>query len=373
MKRNLFMLSVICLIIVLLLCSVVGCNAGQESATDDSAAEDSAAEDSAAEDSAAEDSTAGQEEGEKAAEFAWYGPLPHPYFEAVKEGVIGFEEEYGIEVIKQIGPEWTQDSENANVEALAAKGVKYFSIYPTDGSAANGLYEELTDRGNFVVSYGTTTLLPTTASFACATDVKAAAMSATENLIEMMGGKGNIINVLEFLEDSNTVLRKEGVEEVVAKYPDVEIIQEISGIGTAEEAVEKIESILSANIEEVDGIIATGYTTTVGIAQTLDNFYETYPDKKIYSIGIDTDEIVLDAIRNGVMDATISQNPYGHGYLTCLILKYLSEGYTVKEGEYFIDGGYVVVTKDNVDTFQDEVDAITQEIKDDLTTKYLEK
>jgi ribose transport system substrate-binding protein len=43
-----------------------------------------------------------------------------------------------------------------------------------------------------------------------------------------MGGKGNIINVLEVLEDPNTVLRKQGIEEVVAGYPDITIIQEVS-------------------------------------------------------------------------------------------------------------------------------------------------
>ncbi len=113
-------------------------------------------------------------------------------------------------------------------------------------------------------------MLPTTASLTVSTDVKGAAMEATEALIQMMGGEGKIVNVLEVLEDANTVLRKEGVEEVVAKYPDVEIVQEISGMKSVEEAIEKIENAISANIDEINGIIATGFTTTVGIAQTLE-------------------------------------------------------------------------------------------------------
>ena len=43
----------------------------------------------------------------------------------------------GVPVKKQIGQTWTQDNENANVEALAAKGYNGFAICPADASAAN--------------------------------------------------------------------------------------------------------------------------------------------------------------------------------------------------------------------------------------------
>jgi ribose transport system substrate-binding protein len=241
----------------------------------------------------------------------------------VLTGVEAFEAEFGIPVEKQIGPDWEQASENERLEALAAQGFKYFSVYPSDASGANGLYEELTQNGAMVINFGASTMQPTTASFMVATDVK-----ATEALIQSMGGKGNIVNVLEVLEDSNTVLRKEGVEEVVAKYPDVKIIQEISGMTSLEEAVEKIGNVLSANIEQVDGIIATGFTISVGIAQVLGEYYDTGGDREIHAVGIDTDPTVMKAIEDGVMDGTIAQNPYGHGYLSLLALKLIAEGYT---------------------------------------------
>ncbi len=305
--------------------------------------------------------------------IAWYAPAPHPYFEEVRKGVEAFEKDYGIQVIKQVGPDWKQASENEGVEALAAKGARYFSIFPADASGANGLYEELTSMGMKVVSFGAPTTLPTTASFLVATDVKKAAMIATEELIKFMGGKGKIINILEVLEDPNTVLRKQGVEEVVAKYPEVEIIQEIAGMQSVEEAIQKIESAVSANIEEVDGLIATGYTISVAIAQFLSEYYSKGGKRTIHAIGIDTDPIVLKAIKEGYMDATIAQNPFGHGYISCLLLKYLAEGWKPKKDAYFINAGVVLVTKDNLDTFQEEVLAKTKEIVASLEEKYLEK
>lgn len=309
----------------------------------------------------------------KEMKIAWYASAPHPYFEEVKKGVEAFEKDTGIKVEQQIGPDWNQASETNNVEALAAKGYKYFSIYPSDASGANGLYEEITQRGAKVVNFGASSAQPTSASFYVGTDVKAAAMEAAEKLIQLMGEKGNIINVLEVLEDANTALRKQGVEEVVKKYPNVKVIQEISGMKSVEEAVEKIDNALAANIDSVDGIIATGATPSTAIAQVMSNYKSKGLSREIHSIGIDTDPVVIKAIEDGVMDATLAQNPYGHGYLSLLLLKYQAEGWKPKDGVYAINSGSVIVTKDNLSTYQNEITKVTEEIKGKMETEYLQK
>ena len=303
----------------------------------------------------------------------WYAPAPHPYFEDVRKGIQAFEAETGIAVEKQIGPDWTQDSQNQRMEALAAQGFNAFAVYPADVSGANGLYEELTAAGANIINFGTSTAQPTTASFAVATDVKAAAMRAAEELIAAMGGKGNIINVLEVLTDPNTALRKQGIEEVVAKYPDVTIIQEVAGMTSAEEAVQKVGDALSANIDKVDGIIATGFTPSVAIAQVLSEYKSKDGARTIHAVGIDTDPTVIQAIKDGVMDGTIVQNNYGHGYLSMLLLQYLSEGYTPKADAYFVNSGFAFATKDNLETYAADTMAVTEQIKAELLDKYLEK
>ena len=303
--------------------------------------------------------------------IVWYALMVHPYVEEVQKGVIGYERDTGTTIKRQIGQDWTQDNENANVEPLAAQGYKGFSLYPADASAANGLYEELVANGAYVVSYGAPTVLPTPASFCVATDVKQAAYEATEALIGFMGGEGNILNVLELVEDPNTILRKEGVEAAVAKYPDVQIIQEIAGMESIETSTAKIQDALSARIEEIDGVICTGYTPTVAAATILSEWNGTEGNRRISFVGIDTDQVVLDAIGRGDIDATVSQNPYGHGYITCALLSYLLDGWKANPDEYFINSGTVLVTKGNVDSFQDEIMGITRDIMGKLETTYL--
>ena len=303
----------------------------------------------------------------------WYASAPHPYFDTVKPGVEAAAKEFGFTPVLQVGPDWTQDAQNQGMQALFAKGSRYFSVYPSDANGANALYEELTKQGATIVNFGGSTAEPTAAKFVFATDVKAAASQATESLIAKMGDKGNIINVLEVLEDPNTVLRKAGIEEVVAKHPNVKIIQEISGMKSAEEAVQKVTDAIAANSSTVDGIIATGFTPSVAIAQVLTDYKAQGGTRTIHAVGIDTDPIVIKAIQDGVMDGTISQNPYGHGYLSMLALMCMADGYAPKAGVYRVDTGTAFVTKDNLTTYADDIAKVTAKIKDALLTDYLTK
>jgi len=306
-----------------------------------------------------------------ARKIAWYALIVHPYFDEVQKGVLAFEKDTGIHVRKRIGQDATQDNENANVEALAAQGYRGFSIYPADAGAANGLYEELVGNGLFVVSYGAPTATPTPASFCVATDVKKAAGMAAEALIRFMGGKGNILNVLELVEDPNTVLRREGIEDVVSRHASVKIVQTVAGMTSFEESMGKIQDALSARIREIDGILCTGYTPTVAAATILSEWHAKPENRRIRFVGIDTDEVVLKAIEAGHIDGTIAQNPYGHGYISCKLLSYLLAGWKPKKGAYFVDTGATLVTQDNLKTFPDEVMAVTRSILAELETKYL--
>ena len=238
--------------------------------------------------------------------IAWYGMMPHPYVGEVRCGVERFEQETGIRVVKVVGQQRTQDNENVNIETLSTKGHKAFSIYPGDPAGANALFGQLKSRGQLVVAYGAEVNLPSPVPFTVATDIKGAAMTAAEKLIELMGGKGRILNVLETVTDINTKKRDEGINEVVAGHSGVEIIQTISDMTQVSEATTKIQSALAARMNEIDGIITTGYNPTIAAASVLSEWHRDPQHKRIRFIGIDTGSTVLQAIRDGLIDATVA-------------------------------------------------------------------
>lgn len=311
----------------------------------------------------------GSSEGDEP--IVWYGMMPHPYIEEVKMGVEASEKDNNIRIRKVVGEEWTQDNENANIKNLSTKDHKAFSIYPGDPAGANGLFKQLKANNQIVVAYGAEPDLPTPAAFTVATDIKGAAMVAAEELVKMLEQKGNILNVLETVTDINTKKRDEGIKEVVAKYPDVKIAQTISDMTQESVAIEKIKQALAARGEEIDGIITTGYNPTVAAAAVLTEWHKDPSHKRIRFIGIDTGATVIQAIRNESIDATVAQNPFGHGYISTTILAMMLDGWKPAKDYQFINAGIVVVTKENLDTYKTEVRKITDGIVAKLKTEYL--
>jgi len=68
--------------------------------------------------------------------------------------------------------------------------------------------------------------------------------------------------------------------------------------------------------------------------------------------GFDEDDALLKAIKDGHAYGTISQQPWKYGYQSVRVLKSLVAGDTsVIPANKFIDVGYKIVTKENIDEF----------------------
>jgi len=354
------------LILVMILTTVAGVSGCADKTETQETVSQSAAETS-------EDTTQSTAEELSAdGKLAWNFLIPHPFGEAVKEGVLAFAEDFGIDVEISIGSEGSYTEQTNLIEALLANGYRNFAMYPSDATAVNSLYEEIVAAGGTAITFGAPCTTPTPGSFLVATDVYAAESMATEKLIEMMGEEGSILNVLESLTDPNTVLRKQAIEAVVAKYPNVNIVQEIADMTTNEEALVKIEDGIYANIDNIDGIICTGATGSIALSSIMEEYYQKN-DKKIWVVVVDEDPTTLLAIENGYIDATRAQNPFGIGYISMVLSKYMAEGWVPKEGAYFVDTGAVMVTKDNLETYGADIEAVTQEIVSKLEADYVEK
>lgn len=300
-----------------------------------------------------------------------YAVMPHPYFDEVAEGAEKFSQDFGAPIRVSTGQEGTQSNVNSNIESLFTMGYQSFSIYPVDPAGSKGLFKRLKDAGIDAVAYGAQPAEGTASPFSVATDTHQAATMAAEELCRLMKYKGNVLNVLESMTDANTPVRQAAIEAVVAKYPGVKIAQTIGDMETEQKALEKIESALVARGDEIDAIICTGYTTTVAASVLLSKHNSKKDAKKVFFVGLDTDKRVLEAIKNGKVDVTFAQNPFGHGYITCSILNLLNKGWKPKKDYQFIDSGVVLVNKDNVDTFNEDVKKTTLKIVGKLKTDYL--
>ncbi len=295
---------------------------------------------------------------------------PHPYFAPMEPGLADAVADFGLGDSEFKSPsEWTLNAQNQLLNSMAAQGYNAFAIFPGDVNGTNGAIDELKAQGNEVIVVAGCVNEPTQASFCLATDVAQSAYLGTKALIEALGGEGKIIHGTGFLVDPNTQLRIEAVQKAVDETGGkVELVQTLADIDSQEEADRVINSFLAAQGDEIDGIVTSAYVPSTVSATALRNL----GDKRIKMVGIDDDPIVLDAIREGFLVGTMAQNPYGQAYVGSYILENLAMGCEPKsDAPYFVDSGTLLISEENIGSYQEDLKALTKQIATEFKDKYL--
>ncbi len=308
--------------------------------------------------------------------FALVPGGPHPYFAAWEQAGAAAAKDFGLEAAEYKVPQkWELAQQNQLLESLLSQGYNGFLIFPGDPVGAVSTAEELTDNGAQVIAGAGCFKDPSPAAFCLGTDTGNSAYLGTKELLKAMGDGKRIAHFTGFLVDPNTQLRIDAVNKA-AEEAGAEVVQVIADIDAPEPAEEKINAYLAAHADEVDGIITTAWVPAVVAANAL----RKMGDGRIHMVGIDHDEVVLQAIKDGVIDGTMLQNPYGQGYIGAFALDKLRSGCSVKEDapfksnaltNKFIDSGTAFVDKDTVDTYLDAMRAETDKILADFESTYL--
>ncbi|MBB3929804.1 ribose transport system substrate-binding protein [Kaistia hirudinis] len=302
---------------------------------------------------------------------------PHPYFTAWEQAGKDAAKDFGLAAADyKVPPKWELSAQNELLESLLTQGYNAFLIFPGDPVGSVSTANELTSAGAPVIALAGCLKDPSPAAFCLGTDTGHSAYLGTKELLKAMGGKKRIAHFTGFLVDPNTQLRIDAVEKA-AKEEGAEVVQVIADIDAPEPAEEKINAYLAAHAGEVDGIITTAWVPAVVASNAL----RKIGDKRIKMVGIDHDEVVLKAIKDGYVDGTMLQNPYGQGYIGSFAADKLRTGCKVKADApfksnalttKFIDSGTVFVDAAQVDTYVTAMQGITKDLFANFEKTYLD-
>jgi ribose transport system substrate-binding protein len=304
---------------------------------------------------------------------------PHPYFAPWEQAAADAKKDFGIATVDfKVPTDWKLNVQTELLESLMSQGYNAFGVFPGDAVGVNSTFEELTSNNAPVVALAGCAQDPTKAGFCLGTDVFNSAYLGTQALIKALGGKGKIVHLAGLLIDPNTKLRMAAVERAVKETNGaVTLVQHITDTDQQEAADQKINALLGAQKDQIDGLVATAYIPSVVAAKSLRNL----GDKRIKLIGIDDDKIVLDGIKDGFVAGTMAQNPYGQGYVGAYVLDLLASGTcTVKadapfiktpQTARFIDSGTLLISADNLGTYKNDLKKITADIQTSFKQKYL--
>jgi ribose transport system substrate-binding protein len=303
---------------------------------------------------------------------------PHPYFAAWEQAGKDAAKDFGLAAADYKVPQkWELSQQNELLESLLTQGYNAFLIFPGDPVGSVSTATELTSAGAPVIALAGCLKDPSPAAFCLGTDTGNSAYIGTQQLIKALGdGKKRIAHFTGFLVDPNTQLRIDAVEKA-AKEGGAEVVQVIADIDAPEPAEEKINAYLAAHAGEVDGIITTAWVPAVVASNAL----RKIGDKRIKMVGIDHDEVVLKAIKDGYVTGTMLQNPYGQGYIGSFAADKLRTGCKVKADApfksnalttKFIDSGTVFVDASAADTYVTAMQAITKDLFANFQATYLD-
>jgi ribose transport system substrate-binding protein len=305
---------------------------------------------------------------------------PHPYFASWEDGGRDAAKAFGVAAADfRVPANWELSAQNQMIENLTAQGYNAFLIFPGDAVATNGPMADLQSAGIPSIATAGCTKDPTPALFCFGTDTGRSAYLGTRELIKAIGGKGNIVHFTGELIDPNTKLRMDAVDQAIAETTgSVHLLQTVADIdSTPQLADEKINALLAARGNEVDGIIATAWLPSVSAAIAL----RRIGDKRIQMVGIDHDPVLLAAIKDGFVHGTMLQNPYGQAYVgTYVMEEIVGHGCKVNDEapfetialtKRFIDSGTAFQGIDGVDTYQNAMKAVTAELMKTFKAKYL--
>lgn len=231
------------------------------------------------------------------------------------------------------------------VEGFISQHVDGIVLAPLDRVALVRPVEEAKRAGIPTVVMDSGLDTDQTISFA-ATDNRKGGMLAADRLGEQLGGKGKVI-MLRYAEGSaSTTDREEGfLEEIKAKYPNIELISTDQYAGATRDTAKRAsENLLQQFGSDVNGIFTPNESASVGMLLALQDIGKA---GKVVFVGFDATPQFVEAMKNNQMQGIVVQNPFAIGELG---VKAMVDSLLGKPVEKRVDTGVMIITPENMNS-----------------------
>lgn len=263
----------------------------------------------------------------------------HQFWQAVKSGADKAAKANGVKITFE-GPETEAqiDKQTDILNAAIAKKPQGLGFAALDSKAQVPALKKAATAGIPIVAFdsGVDSDLPLTT---CSTDNKTAAAAAADKMAEAIGGKGEIAAEIHDQTSATGIGRRDGfLNRIKEKYPDIKVV-EVQYANDALKAADDIKAMLQAH-PNIKGIFASNEGAAIGLAVALKE-----SGKKVVGIGFDSGKTQKDAIKNGALLGSITQNPVGIG--ECVVNS-LAKAVKGEKLPKIIDTGYYWYDKNNM-------------------------
>jgi ribose transport system substrate-binding protein len=263
----------------------------------------------------------------------------HQFWQAVKAGAESAAAANKVTITFE-GPntEAEIDKQTDILNAAIAKKPQGIGFAALDSQAQIPALQKAADAGIPIVAFdsGVEGDLPLTT---CTTDNVAAAGAAADKMAEAIGGEGEVAAQIHDQTSATGIGRRDGfVNRLKEKYPKITLV-DIKYANDALKSADDIKATLQA-FPNLKGIFASNEGAAIGLAVA-----KKESGSKVVAIGYDSGKTQKDAINDGTLYGSITQNPVGIG--ECVVNS-LAKALKGEKLEKVIDTGYYWYDKANM-------------------------
>ena len=219
------------------------------------------------------------------------------------EGVQLQFEDARADVVKQL----------SQVENFISQKVDAIVVNPVDTAATKKITEAAVKAGIplvYVNRRPDDTNLPPGVATVASNDLEAGIMQM-QYLADKMGGKGDIVILLGDLANNSTTNRTKGIKQVLAKYPDIKIDQEQTGIWLRDKGMTLTNDWITQG-RKFDAVVSNNDEMAIGAAMALKQ--AGVKPGTVLIAGVDGTPDGVRAVEKGELANSVFQDAKGQAY-----------------------------------------------------------
>lgn len=273
--------------------------------------------------------------------FQVYG-LQGEYATNLTNAIKAKAKELGVKLVVMDG-NYDVSTAISQLKNLESQKVKAIIIDPIDETALNDTVNQIVDAGTPVLGVNAFLTADKLSTYVGSPDVTAGESEAKQ-IVDAIGGKGNVVILEGPIGQTGQVGRHEGIHNIIDSNSDIKVLAEQTANWSRAEAMTIMENWIQTHGNKINAVIAQNDEMAIGAlnalhAQGMDN---------VPVVGVDGVADALQAVKDGKMIATVFQNAKAQGDTVVEMAIKAAKGEPI-EKKYEIP--FELVKSDNVDQY----------------------
>jgi ribose transport system substrate-binding protein len=279
--------------------------------------------------------------------------VAHPWFDEVHKGARAQAEilsrellsrELGVEIVVDYMPPSIADvvEQNAMLEKAARSRPSGIAVDPVDAVGHMTAINRIRDQGIPMVLFDSPS--PDASMTSIGNDFAQQGIIAAERLVKLLGGAGKVALMQGYPTAPNHKERYEAQMAVLRKHPRITVLDGGTDNDDIETARQQASTVLEAH-PDLSGYLCCDASGSIGIATAIKKAGRA---GKVKVVSMDGIKLILDAIKEGVIESSSATIPKMQGSMSVLMLWQASLGVQMPQA---VDTGIDLITQDDVDIY----------------------